>query len=340
MQRDGNRLGDVFHLLGIMHRLLLIDSTISAALETRWEKMEQPLFVLGYAAQPKYATKLRLLIKQLPSSSLFTISKLARMSHLYYEKYIGPDPQKKIIEELCTWLWYDDATVDGLPIFNSEAKYWKFMGDQLPLWSSLSLFLMAVVVQAATCERLFKEWARFHTASRNRMSLATTEKLVQVKKHQLRRREASGEPEGVGCPVAGANRVMLPDELPRLRSDVPPPVAIEESDDESSNDNVDGREGRWDHLDVSPQSIITKWKEALDSVQEDDDEEIELESGQVHQQPADSDSSRADPVQRCPFPDWNDPTYPQEVINKLPVTNPRRHKESLSTWFCNSVDLQ
>jgi hypothetical protein len=53
MQKDNNTLGDIFWMFGKLSRQLAVDGSMVAALESRWAKLEQPLYVLGCAADPR-----------------------------------------------------------------------------------------------------------------------------------------------------------------------------------------------------------------------------------------------------------------------------------------------
>jgi hypothetical protein len=42
-------------------------------------------------------------------------------------------------------------------------KYWSFMSTSSPELSKLALFVLSILTQTATVERLFKDFSMFHT---------------------------------------------------------------------------------------------------------------------------------------------------------------------------------
>ena len=143
-------------------------------------------------------------------SSCSSPSKFVKIAHLYYEKIIGPDNRKLIVAEVFQWLLMDDDDVQNLPRFKERLIFWKFQVDQYPKWSFLARTLLSTVSQSADCERIFKDWARFHTDTRNRLRLETTNFLVQCLKFQLRSLDRPSEDIN-----ASVRRIILPTELER-----------------------------------------------------------------------------------------------------------------------------
>ena len=69
--------------------------------------------------------------------------------------------------------------------------------DELPEISNLAKFLLDSTIQGASCERLFKYFARFHTKVRNRLHTSTTLQLTQII-HNIRRKYPEQNKPGSG----------------------------------------------------------------------------------------------------------------------------------------------
>ncbi len=63
----------------------------------------------------------------------------------------------------------------------NAVEWWGLQQAEHPELANLSMFLLDTPIQAATCKRLFKEFARLHTKLRNRLKPETTHEMAQVK---------------------------------------------------------------------------------------------------------------------------------------------------------------
>jgi hypothetical protein len=260
------------------------------------------------------------------------------MAHLYYTKHIGSDDQRHIIEEVFRWLSMSAAEHKDLPVFKEKYACWQFLGDEYPHWSKLAIFFLSVVTQSATCERIFKDWARFHTDSRNRLNLATTERLVQLRKFQQAnyKKRNNLEPDSV------KHRIIASSELEKLPNrDTTDIAEVSEGHDDSEDETeMVPIDDRFSHLEQENAFVIIQnWKstiDAINSVSEEEEFEEEVAFGVV---PGLSTLETNGEDDRRPWPVGNDKSFPQENLARLPVSNLRTCKTTLAEWFANDVEF-
>jgi hAT family C-terminal dimerisation region len=155
------------------------------------------LFFLALAMHPHFASLARLILEKLKSSkninqSVLTYTRLVQATLFYYQKHrlLSPDcedDQEKRAKELNRlkrhMLDYllgrtETKTLSlhpWLPTDDDPVAWWHLGAESnsYPELSRFGCFLLSCPVQSASCERLFKEFARQHTKSRNRLSHTT-----------------------------------------------------------------------------------------------------------------------------------------------------------------------
>ena len=89
--------------------------------------------------------------------------------------------------------------------------------DELPEISNLAKFLLDSPIKGAICERLFKDFYRFHRKVRNRLHTSTTLQLTQII-HNIRRKYPEHNKPGSGTftrnRMVGVDEYVREDELP------------------------------------------------------------------------------------------------------------------------------
>ena len=78
-----------------------------------------------------------------------------------------------------------------MPRYQGEKKenvveWWEENAVDLPEISNLEKFLLNCLIQSALCERLFKDFGRYHTKVRNKLHASTTLKSTHIL-HDIRR---------------------------------------------------------------------------------------------------------------------------------------------------------
>ena len=122
-------------------------------------------------------------------------------------------------------------------------EWWEENADELPEIANLAKFLLDSPIQGASCERLFKDFARFHTKVRNRLHTSTTLQLTQII-HNIRRKYPEHNKPGSG--TFTRNRMVGVDEyvrednllLPGSSGTTAGDTQEEEDDKQNEEDNL------------------------------------------------------------------------------------------------------
>ena len=91
-------------------------------------------------------------------------------------------------------------------------EWWEENDDDLPEISNPAKFLLDSPIQGASCERIFKDFVRFHTKARNRLHTSTTLQSTQIL-HGIRRKYLEQNKPGSG--TLTRNRMVGEDEYVR-----------------------------------------------------------------------------------------------------------------------------
>lgn len=359
LEKQGTTLAHVMHALGLLYQHLMLvndESDLPFVMEDvckRWAAQEQPLYILAYLLHPRFTdTALKVMERMQHSGSYapyFTIQSLARAASAYFNK----------------WFFDYEASVDEMPMqllmfnFLSNADFRKkllpsgcfSLNSQWSCYETwvwalekrshrqlalLALKLLGAQPQSADQERVFKEFARHQTASRNRMGLATMTKLTVVKNHLM-----SNKKDDVHGAVRSKNRIVKADERPRVGADSNLQQGPDDEPEKDDDTNPENDENAAPGIDMDDDNVVDFWNGALSTLESDDEEEdlgndewIEsvMEEGivNVEVQPTLNSSvyDNADDFTVChseriaaaitsPLPDANEETYPQEVVSKL-----------------------
>jgi hypothetical protein len=98
---------------------------------------------------------------------------------------------KRLKQRLEMWLKGEtlgsvDAPEEGMESVVDGVEFWLQYKEEHPGFVSLATFLLCAPVQSASCERLFKDFALYHTKHRNRMNSPTYLKQTQIKHDMVR----------------------------------------------------------------------------------------------------------------------------------------------------------
>jgi hypothetical protein len=141
--------------------------TLMACVESRWAECEQPLFILGVFLHPIYYEQSNLL----RSTPLTSPANLEQVAIYYSRRLFGAKPTS-LAADYRAWR---EGHFTAVPLANFQkcSDYWSAVKEEctqqgrpteLP---DLSLAILSIVVNTATCERLFSELGLLHTAVRN-----------------------------------------------------------------------------------------------------------------------------------------------------------------------------
>ena len=236
LEKHNTTLAHVFHALGSIYQhlqqscILNHDSTLSCDISKRWNAQEQPLYVLAYLLHPQFMdTAMNMLVRMENSaefSHVFSKRVWARVSSAYFEKWFPNHEQLSASELPIEFSMYNYLTNESFRMStfpkgatNSASQWsyhtaWDFaVGD--PRYRQLAIFslkLLGTEPQSASQERVFKEYARQKSASRNKMSTTTMTMLATV-----RLNHDSKIQNGYNVAVESSrNRIVSSQERPRL----------------------------------------------------------------------------------------------------------------------------
>ena len=171
-----------------------------------------PLLLLAAVLHPvsySYVSQLR----DQSSSLMLEQSFMCSIAVLYYKKFIGDGAQRvsNVMQQM--WKYVKGETVNRLYMANcsSPFDYWEMsrsvVGEELYLLSS---FILSIVCQSATCERLFSRFGFFQTNLRNRLKSEKLHALQEVKrsvceKDQVEQQRTSKVVKSIELPKSAKN---------------------------------------------------------------------------------------------------------------------------------------
>ena len=162
----------------------------------------------------------------------FSVRRVTQAALFYYEKFellgndLDGDEKKRILidlEELVNlWLNNDDTLyVSPYKVGSNALDWWRRQKRENPSIANLAMFLLDAPVQAANCERLFKEFSCLHTKVRNRLDPQTTHMMAQVK-YDVRRKYGEDDRLDSESTKKSTNRFVSPREHSRADTPVSP----------------------------------------------------------------------------------------------------------------------
>ena len=191
------------------------------------------------------------------------------------------------------------------------------------------MFLLDAPVQAATCERLFKEFARLHTKLRNRLKPETTHAMAQVK-YNLRRKYPKDLPEKKGG-QAPNNHAISANQHARIDAPVSPargqPADTNQDADDDSNgeesENEESNEEQEEEEEEEESELenLDHWIAALREAVPDDDDDFFVDSLEPTKADHSDSGSEDEEVPDCfekrqqnlpVLPEQSDANWPQE----------------------------
>ena len=261
-QRDANTMAHVvLVLLNLMQHLVTFCGDngdtleLLADIEKRWNQEDNALFFLGFALHPEYnKTAVWILTQSLAKDgnwgdkeNYLSVERLVQAAKFYYGKYELHDSEatdvtkeqalNRLGKSLKKWLVKpSDLRLDMFEHGENEVEYWNMQKLEHYEIANLAAFLLDAVIQAATCERIFKGYAQFHTKARNKLHPETTHQLTQVKRHVQH-----GNPDDVSMAKMSKNRIIPVTQHVRLDNDFASQsvVAMDSDTDDQGGGNKD-----------------------------------------------------------------------------------------------------
>ena len=165
MQHDRSTLADVLNMFGLLYQSFqksCHSTKLLSLLEKRWKQQEQPIFLLASFFDPKYVGMFRTMSR---FKRNLDITSTIQYCLVYYKKFVvdltGAE-FNQMSKEVNDW-YNDHVKAATLQVSFTPTEFWKALQGRLPLLSRLALFVLSIVVQTATCERLFSTFGHFAT---------------------------------------------------------------------------------------------------------------------------------------------------------------------------------
>jgi hypothetical protein len=208
----------------------------SLDLNKRWEDSEQPLFILTFIFHPKYRTLAVSILKESESAkgkwketrNTLSCGRLADASMFYYAKhelFLKEDPQERKQElgrlRMSSYLWMTGQMDDSLLFpytdqYRNDPTQWYEYNEHYISTELINFakFLLGIPAQGASCERLFKDFSRFLTKTRNRLGHDKVMKTTMIK-YDLKEKYTPNERTAKPL-FASNNRFINPKEHSRV----------------------------------------------------------------------------------------------------------------------------
>ncbi|KAK1868542.1 hypothetical protein I4F81_011027 [Pyropia yezoensis] len=211
-------------------------------------------------------------------------------------------------------------------------KFWEFlsMGGKCPELAKFALLLLSCKPQTASVERLFKEYVAQRTKARNRMGLATINKVTAAKSACDHTRHRSGSSKSRNRVLAASERARLPAE---------PTAALLPAAPDVGADEVAPTDGG-----SSSAAILQGWTGGLEGLNDADEATSQEPRGEVPPFMAFDFSVLAVPERACPSVATDVAMNPQEIMWRLrsfrAAKVPLRHLVGRRTGEQFAVDMR
>ena len=149
-----------------------------------------------------------------------------------------------------------------------KTRFWKNQEELFAALANFAMFNLDDVVHSSNCERVFKEFARQHTKTRNRLHSATVDNLAQVKYYMRRKYPNDVSARTKNRAISPAEHAFYFPESPGTACDsgATNANAIEVNDEQTNleepGDDNDG----------------VLWMEAFQDLDDEDEDELDCEA--------------------------------------------------------------
>eukprot|EP00842_Homolaphlyctis_polyrhiza_P002059 jgi/Hompol1/2854/HPOL_006195-RA len=328
LQGDQNSMSEVLVNFAFIYRSFKnfpSKEQLIPCIEQRWHDCEQPLFMLCTFLNPEYYT----MFKSLPETELTSPKSIINMCNYYFRRLL--DQQEDGTLRIEVFKYYTKGpTIYQVKIDEKLSEdpilFWKyiravFKDSILPF---LALAILSVVVNTATCERLFSELALIHTSLRNRLDPEKVKKISMIRQairnknaleDKVRQQSSSKKPlrmiDSTELPLKDITVRNIQGSIQHNHVEVDEPSCFDdEQDGEQTSDDV-----------------AAQWSTLLTiNNQQNDDEDEMIQEFNTQQE-------------KTPFPQENDPNFPQEPTGAN-LDGIRGIKVRLADLFSHEGDLK
>jgi hypothetical protein len=253
LQRENNTLADV--VLVLLHLVTHVQDftgdcedarKVLADMRRRWDDTEQPLYIIAFLLHPFYRNTATEMIKQAqarngswPSTTnKFCARRIAHAAKFYYIKAAlssfekdSKDYKEELLRvEVSMFQWINGEGNFEFQLFPYTQDLYPAVADWFKSNESVlgvpftrfAIYVLNAPIQSASCERLFKDFSRYHTKTRNRLSrekmLKSTHIKYDLKEKYPSQQDASTtrRKSNAAWDNAHRNRFIAPEEHPRI----------------------------------------------------------------------------------------------------------------------------
>lgn len=182
VESDSARLDQVLEQYGSLANHFSYSESMTAALEKRWSKMDQGLFLLAYTLHP--ARQMQHINQKLAFA--FT-NNIAQYATELYQRFFGGTEEEgnSVFTQVAEYLAKRGQFASSLPRFKDPKAdpqtFWFLMEQSAPELSKLAIHLFQIAVNSAAVERLFSAFGNIQTKRRNRFVHERVQKIAQIK---------------------------------------------------------------------------------------------------------------------------------------------------------------
>jgi hypothetical protein len=150
-------------------------------------------------------------------------------------------------------------------VTDDPVEWWRDLLVEYGPLANLAMFLLDAPVQSATCERIFKNYAAFHTKKRNQLGNKKVYKMTQVKYNMSSKYGSDEQTQKNQKVTLQKNKAISPIEHKKITIDDTTTAPMEEEAIESEDIEASSEE------DVSLE--VDEWLDLLAEMDEDDEAE-------------------------------------------------------------------
>jgi hypothetical protein len=375
MQREGNTMAHVmlmfFNIYGHLAEFGPDDDVrgFKDEMEARWAREECHLFFLAFAMHPAFRdTAVGILNESVEHGNWtddknpLTRSRLKDAAVFYYRKFDlfsaeGMSDREKdketrrLKQRLEVWLKGGmltsvDEPLEGMESVVDGVEFWLQYKDEHPGFVNLAIFLLCAPIQSASCERLFKDFALYHTKHRNRMNPPTYLKQTQIK-HDMVQMYGPADAQRETGVRKSSNRIVPAKEYCRIRDEETtdgmevdqlggdPDTVLDEIEEYSSDDSSEDEEDLVDDTEeegAEQVDEIADFMKALELVIGDDDDELFYDPPPPRDPDNEIDDEDSISI-AVEDPPENPPETRPETLEPLPLTPDKKYPQEDAHYF-------
>ena len=181
LESDSARLDQVLEQFGSLANHFSYSKSITEAVEVRWSKINQRLFLLAYALHPARQLHIN------PKLAFAFSRNLAQYATELYERFFGSAEEEgtSTFNQMAEYLAKRGQFARRPPRFKDPKAdpqtFWFLMQQSAPELTRLAIHFFQITVNSAAVERLFSDFSSIQTRRRNKFVHERVQKIAQIK---------------------------------------------------------------------------------------------------------------------------------------------------------------